>query len=142
MGCEITWAEVVMVAKAIATELSSISVPEQLMLLEETYDYIPPIYGQPTTQIMRRYRAAHIGANWFVETAGEGAYTSEGIGSVTFNKNQPVNNPQADEEYFETIYGRRVETLLAKFNKGKTVSFGLFSAGSVSGLPRLVGTPC
>ncbi len=142
MACEITWDEVKAVAKVISAELEAFTTVERDLVLEEVYEEVPAIYGDPLTKILRRYYAAHVAANQLVETAGEGAFTSETIGSVVFGKNQPVNNPQASEEYYETVYGRRYESKKAKFSKRNVIAFGVCVNGDIQGLPRLVNNPC
>ena len=138
MANEITWEEVKAVAKIIANDLEAFTETERTLVLEETYDTVKDVYGCPLTKVLRRYRAAHIAANQLIEIAGEGAITSETIGSVTFGKNQPVNNPTANHEELETIYGRRYYDLLEMWRKRNTVSFGVYSEGQILGLPRVI----
>jgi hypothetical protein len=138
MANEITWEEVKRKATIIADELEAFTTEARDEVFEETYEEVPDIYGTPLTKILRWYYAAHVAANHLVEAAGEGAFTSETIGAITGNKNQPVNNPQADEEYFETIYGRRYESKLAKFRKRRIVNYGVLIGSNIEGAARRV----
>jgi len=138
MSNEITWDDVKAQAKAIAAQLALFTPTEQEIVLVEAYMRVPDIYGCPLTKILRGLYAAHIASQQMSEVAGEGALTSETIGTVSFNKNQPVNNPQAHEELYETIYGRRYSHLLEEFGKRNVIAFGVYSNGALTGFPRII----
>lgn len=139
MAYEITWQNVLDTAKSEAATLAAFSAPQQQLILDETYCAVPPVYGS-WTPTMRRYYAAHIAVQSTLESAGEGAITTESIGSVSFNKNQPVNNPQADQPLLETIYGRQYWQMLTDFKDRYQVSFGVYSGGKISGFPVILPT--
>ena len=153
----ITWPEVVAIANAVKDELEDIPVATQNELMEQAaaYTHVKVIVscsgfkrfiGQPEHDVfikaMQMYRAAHLGANVDVDPAGEGAQTGENIGSVSLSRNQAVNNPQADQGFLETIYGRNfhdyLETYknaLKEISEHSVVGFGTFSNGKTYGMP-------
>lgn len=156
----ITWDDVIAVAKAAETELAAISVPQQddIMLQAATYTEVEifshcagfkRFIGQSQHDVyvkgMQQNRAAHLGANVNVEIAGEGAFTGISEGGITSNKNQPVNNPQADQGFLETIYGRTFYDYLESYKRALgeiakrfTAPIGLYSGGKVSGIPVII----
>lgn len=137
MAFEIVWADVLAVVKdAVANaKLAAFSEPDQDVILEETECYVPETYGK-LTKTLRRYWAAHVAVQTIVEPAGDGAFTSESIGSVNSSKNQPVNNPQADQGHLETAYGRTFHVLRENFMKTRIISFGIFSGGRIEGVKK------
>jgi hypothetical protein len=130
MAYEIIWQDVLDTAKDEATNLAAFTVPQQTMILDETYCAVPETYGDWTL-----IYAAHIAVQSTLESAGEGARTSESIGGVSSNKNQPVNNPSAKESLLETTYGRQYWTYLETFKKRFTIGYGLYSNGRLTGFP-------
>ena len=134
MAYEITWQNVIDTAKDEAEALTAFTPEQQTLILEETYCAVPSTYGD-WTPIMRRYYAAHIAVQSTLESAGEGAYTTENIGSISANKNQPVNNPQADQPLLETTYGRHYWQYLQDYKKRFVGGLGVYSGGKIHGLP-------
>lgn len=135
MGLLIDWDDVKAVAKSIETELDAIPIDEQTAILNQACVHVPEIYGG-YTKPMQQYWAAHVAAQTFVLPAGEGAETTENIGSVSAARNQPVNNPHADQGHLETVYGRQYQYYLDVFKKRSTIAFGLFSNNEISGFPK------
>lgn len=136
MAFEITWDLVLATAKDESDNLAAFTVPEQTIILDETYLEVPAIYGDGWTQTLRRYWAAHIAVQSMLESAGEGALTSEAIGGVSANKNQPVNNPGAKEGHLETTYGRTYFNYLENWKASRTVSFGILNNARLEGFAR------
>jgi hypothetical protein len=140
MTFEITWDEVKDTAKDIADELELFTTAQRDLVLEEAYCKVPEdVYSETTTRILRRFWAAHVAANSLLDPAGEGALTSESIGSVSSNRNQPVNNPQADQYWGETLYGRAYHNKIADIKKRNQIDFGVYNCGEVSGFPKVLG---
>jgi hypothetical protein len=160
----ITWDDVEAVAKAVGADLATIPAPEQGDIMEQSAVYADVSiltfcggfirFAGETAHLvfvkaMQANRAAHLAANRFVLAAGEGADTTESIGGVSSSRNQPVNNPQADQGFLETIYGRTFQDYLVKYQKlldevakRFSVSFGLYSGGSLKGFPVVVPPSC
>ena len=156
----IVWDDVIAVAKAAEAELAAIPVPQQndIMLQAATYTDVEirafcagfkRFIGQPEHDVyvkaMQQYRAAHLGSNINVEIAGEGAFTGISEGGITSNKNQPVNNPQADEGWLETIYGRTFDDYLKSYKRALeemakrfVVPIAVYSGGKISGVPVII----
>ena len=137
MALLITWDNVKSIAKSIEDELDAIPVDEQTAILNQACCHVPDIYGCYTSP-MQAYWAAHIAAKTFELVAGEGAETTEGIGSVSASRNQPVNNPQAHQEHLTTIYGRMYQYYYDEFKKRRVVAFGVVAGGRVQGLPKII----
>ena len=137
MAYEITWEDVLATAKSISDKLATFTPEEQEMIIEETNCHVPETYGK-LTKILRRYWAAHIAEQSTLDSAGEGAYTSESIGGITSSKNQPVNNPQADQGHLETTYGRMYYHYIEQFKQNNIVSFGIYSGGRLQGFSKYV----
>lgn len=135
MAFEIVWDDVLATAKSIKDKLALFTVAEQNIIIEEAECHVPETYGK-LTKTLRRYWAAHIAEQSTLESAGEGAFTGESIGSVSSSKNQPVNNPQADQGQLETTYGRTYDYYIRKFRKHNIISFGLFSNNQLTGLGK------
>lgn len=135
MAFEITWDDVLATAKSIADKLENFTPEEQEIIIDETNCHVPETYGK-LTKILRRYWAAHVAEQSTLESAGEGAYTTEVIGSISSAKNQPVNNPNAKEYWGETHYGRAYFNLIADFTKHNIVSFGIYSGGRLKGFSK------
>ncbi len=136
MAFEITWDDVKLTAKIIADKLEDFTAPARQMILDEANCHVPESYGEKWTMILRRYWAAHIAEQSTLETAGEGAITSDVIGSISSSKNQPVNNPQASEPHLETTYGRMYDYYLRKFQSRNIVAFGVYSQGRLQGFKK------
>lgn len=132
---EITWDDVLATAKAIAPKLADFTLEEQELIIDEVNCHVPETYGK-LTKILRRYWAAHVAEQSTLESAGEGAYTSDVIGAISSAKNQPVNNPNAKEYWGETHYGRAYFNYIADFRKHNIVSFGIFSGGQLQGFSK------
>jgi len=137
MAVLITWAQVVAIASSIEDELNALPGETQAMILNMACCHVPDVYGCYSST-MQAYWAAHIAATTFVLPAGEGAETTENIGSVSSSRNQPVNNPQANEGHLETVYGRMYQYYLDEFKKRKVLPVGVFQAGAVAGLPKII----
>ena len=138
MAYSITWQDVLDTAKDEVDVLSAFTASQQQMILDETYCFVPETYGD-WTPIMRRYFAAHIAVQSTLESAGEGAYTTESIGGVSASKNQPVNNPAADQPILETIYGRQYWHMLQEYKKRFIIPFGVCGSNNViTGLPKIL----
>lgn len=140
MAFEITWDDVKLTAKDIANKLAAFTVEAQDMILAEANCEVPEIYGDGWTQILRRYWAAHIAEQSTLESAGEGAIVSAVIGSINSAKNQPVNNPSAEQYWGETHYGRAYFNYIEKFQKRNIVSFGIFTGGQLQGFKKNIPT--
>lgn len=136
MAYEITWEDVKNTAKIIADKLDTFTTPQRELILEEANCHVPESYGGKWTKILRRYWAAHIAEQSTLETAGEGAITSDVIGSISASKNQPVNNPQASEPHLETTYGRMYDYYLKRFQARNIVGFGVYSQGRLQGFKK------
>lgn len=135
MAYEIVWDDVLATAKSIANKLAAFTVPKQEIIIDEANCHVPETYGK-LTKILRRYWAAHIAEQSTLESAGEGAYTSEVIGAISSAKNQPVNNPSAKEYWGETHYGRAYYNYIVNFKANNIVSFGIYSGGRLKGFSK------
>jgi hypothetical protein len=135
MALLITWPDVVAIASSIEEELNALPVETQTMILNMACCHVNADYGCYTA-IMQAYWAAHVAATTFVLPAGEGAETTENIGSVSASRNQPVNNPQANEAHLETVYGRMYQYYKDEFKRNNVVAFGNVSCGVVTGFSR------
>jgi hypothetical protein len=139
MAVVIVWQDVIDIADAIATELAAFTLDQQTAILDQVCVHVPEVYGD-LTPVLQKYWAAHLANQVFTLAAGEGAETTENIGSVSASRNQPVNNPQANEGHLETTYGRTYQYYLDEFKKRHVVAFGLYSGGKVSGFPVIIPT--
>lgn len=135
MAYEITWDDVLATAKSIEDKLALFTPEEQEMIIDEVNCHVPETYGK-LTKILRRYWAAHVAEQSTLESAGEGAYTSEVIGSINSAKNQPINNPSAKEYWGETHYGRAYFNYIVNFQTHNIVSFGIYSGGRLKGFSK------
>lgn len=135
MAFEITWDDVLATGKAIADKLALFSEFEQELVIDEVNCHVPETYGK-LTKTLRRLWATHVAEQSTLESAGEGAYTSEVIGSISSAKNQPVNNPSAKEYWGETHYGRGYYNYIIDFQKHNIASFGIFSGGRLKGFSK------
>lgn len=136
MAFEITWDEVKLTAKNIAVDLEKFTTEARNMILAEANCEVPEVYGDGWTQILRRYWAAHIATQSTLESAGEGAIVSAVIGSISSAKNQPVNNPSAEQYWGETHYGRAYFNYIQKFKERNIVAFGTFGSGQLKGFQK------
>lgn len=137
MAYEITWAHVLATAKSIRDKLADFTVEEQEIIIDEANCHVPETYGK-LTKTLRRYWAAHIAEQSTLESAGEGAFTTESIGGVSSSKNQPVNNPQANEGHLETTYGRMYQHYIDQFKEHSIVGFGIYTGGGLKGFSKHV----
>jgi len=135
MAYEITWDDVLATAKSIEDKLALFTAEEQEMIIDEANCHVPETYGK-LTKILRRYWAAHVAEQSTLESAGEGAFTTEVIGSISSAKNQPVNNPTADQYWGETHYGRAYFNYIKNFKANNIVSFGIYSGGKLQGFKK------
>ena len=162
MALLITWADVKAIAVAIEDALDAVPVPKQTEIMTDAAIHVAvellpfcagfiAFAGQGAhdvyVRLMQQYWSAHIASQLDVLPAGEGAETTENIGSVSASRNQPVNNPQATEPHLETIYGRtfyyylnKYEEVLKKLQRSKTIAFGVMVGDELQGLPRITGT--
>lgn len=135
MALLIDWDDVVAIAKSIENELVALPVDEQTAILNMACCHVNVDYGCYTAT-MQAYWAAHVAATTFVLPAGEGAETTENIGTVSASRNQPVNNPQANQAHLETVYGRMYQYYLDEFRKRNVVAFGILNNGELEGFAR------
>lgn len=135
MTYEITWDDIKNTAKFIAEKLDEFTEIQREMIINEAYCHVPETYGA-LTKTLRRYWAAHIAEQSTLETAGEGAITSEVIGSISSSKNQPVNNPNAHEGHLETTYGRTYQYYIDQFKSNNVVAFGTYQGGRLKGFKK------
>lgn len=149
MAFEITWDNVLNIAKnpIESAKLTAFTAPQREDILLEAYLEVPEFLWDKEdtgsggwTRRLRTYWAAHIAIQSTLESAGEGAYTSETIGSVSSNKNQPVNNPNAKQGDLETHYGRTYFRYREKLAKNNIVAFGIFNSGQLKGFKKNI--PC
>lgn len=136
---EITWQNILDTAKDEVVALTAFTLSQQELILSETYCAVPPVYGEWTT-ILRRYYATHVAVQSTLESAGEGAETTEVIGSVSTNKNQPVNNPSSALPMRETTYGRQYDFLSREYKNRFQGDFGVYSGGSLLGFHKIIPT--
>lgn len=150
MAFEIVWTTDVLnlVKEADANAaLAAFTVPQQDLILAEAYLEVPEFLWDKEdtgsggwTRILRTYWAAHIAVQSTIESAGEGANTSENIGSVSSSNNQSVNNPSAKEGDLETHYGRTYFNYRQKLRGRNIVAFGTVTGGQSTGFKKNI--PC